>query len=178
VLEAIVHPVIEGMRHEGREYRGFLYVGLMLTRDGPKVVEFNVRLGDPETQVVLPLIESGLLPLLEQVAAGRLEETACAVREGAAVGVVLASGGYPEKYETGRPITGLERVAGMRDVIVFHAGTARRGGEVVTSGGRVLTVVGLGGGYGQAIARAYEAAEALSFEGRHMRRDIGQKALG
>jgi len=178
VLDAIVHPVIEGMRAEGREYRGFLYVGLMLTRDGPKVVEFNVRLGDPETQVVLPLVDSGLLPLLVQVAAGRLESTACAVRDGAAVGVVLASAGYPEKYEAGKPITGLDRAASMRDVIVFHAGTARRGDDIVTAGGRVLTVVGLGGGYRQAIARAYEAAGAVSFEGRHMRRDIGQKAVG
>jgi len=177
VLEAIVHPVIEGMRAEGREYRGFLYVGLMLTRDGPKVVEFNVRLGDPEAQVVLPLVDSGLLPLLSQAAAGRLEETACAVRDGAAVGVVLASAGYPEKYETGKPIAGLNRAASMRDVIVFHAGTARRGDEIVTAGGRVLTVVGLGGSYREAIARAYEAAGAISFEGRHMRRDIGQKAV-
>ncbi len=177
ILDEIVHPVIDGMRAEGREFRGFLYVGLMMTRDGPKVVEFNVRLGDPETQVVLPLVDEGLVPLLSQSAAGRLEKTACKTSSRAAVGIVLASAGYPDKYETGKRITGLERAAAMNDVIVFHAGTAARSGEVVTAGGRVLTIVGLGKDYREAIRRAYEAAEVVSFEGRHMRHDIGAKAV-
>ena len=177
VLDEIVYPVIEGMRAEGREFRGFLYVGLMMTRDGPKVVEFNVRLGDPETQVVLPLVGDGFVPILSQAAAGRLEETACPASDRAAVGVVLASAGYPEKYETGKRITGLERASSMGDVIVFHAGTAARGGDIVTAGGRVLTVVGLGTDYREAIRRAYEAAGLVSFEGRHFRRDIGARAV-
>ena len=177
VLDAIVYPVIEGMRAEGREFRGFLYVGLMMTRDGPKVVEFNVRLGDPETQVVLPLVGDGFVPILSQAAAGRLEETACPASDRAAVGVVLASAGYPEKYETGKRITGLERASSMGDVIVFHAGTAARDGDIVTAGGRVLTVVGLGTDYREAIRRAYEAAGLVSFEGRHFRRDIGARAV-
>ena len=177
VLDEIVYPVIEGMRAEGREFRGFLYVGLMMTRDGPKVVEFNVRLGDPETQVVLPLVGDGFVPILSQAAAGRLEETACPASDRAAVGVVLASAGYPEKYETGKRITGLERASSMGDVLVFHAGTAARGGDIVTAGGRVLTVVGLGTDYREAIRRAYEAAGLVSFEGRHFRRDIGARAV-
>ena len=176
ILAEIVHPVIDGMRAEGREFRGFLYVGLMLTSEGPKVVEFNVRLGDPETQVVLPLLDGGLLTPLTQTAAGRLEGTGCGCRDGACVGVVLASGGYPEQYETGRAISGLDRAAAMDDVIVFHAGTARRGGDVVTAGGRVLTVVGCGPDLSQAARRAYESAEVISFDGRHMRRDIGARA--
>jgi phosphoribosylamine--glycine ligase len=177
ILDEIVHPVIDGMRAEGREFRGFLYVGLMLTREGPKVVEFNVRLGDPETQVVLPLIDQGFVPLLSQAAAGRLERTECAAANRAAVGVVLASAGYPEKYETGKRIAGLDAAASMPDVIVFHAGTASRGRDIVTAGGRVLTVVGLGADYSEAIRRAYDAADLISFEGRHMRRDIGARAV-
>jgi phosphoribosylamine--glycine ligase len=177
ILDEIVRPVIDGMRAEGREFRGFLYVGLMMTRDGPKVVEFNVRLGDPETQVVLPLVDEGLVPLLSQSAAGRLEEAACKTSSGTAVGVVLASAGYPDKYETGKRIAGLERAATMSDVIVFHSGTAARSGDIVTAGGRVLTIVGLGTDYREAIRRAYAAAEVVSFEGRHMRRDIGAKAV-
>jgi phosphoribosylamine--glycine ligase len=177
VLGEIVQPVIDGMRFEGREFRGFLYVGLMLTREGPKVVEFNVRLGDPETQVVLPLIDEGLVPLLSQAAAGRLGQSACAAAGRVSVGVVLASAGYPEKYETGKPIAGLDEAASMGDVLVFHAGTARKGDAIVTAGGRVLTVVGLGADYREATGRAYGAAGIISFEGRHMRRDIGARAV-
>jgi phosphoribosylamine---glycine ligase len=177
VLDEIVYPVIEGMRAEGQEFRGFLYVGLMMTRDGPKVVEFNVRLGDPETQVVLPLVGDGFVSILSRAAAGRLEETTCPASDRAAVGVVLASAGYPEKYETGKRITGLERASSMGDVIVFHAGTAARDGDIVTAGGRGLTVVGLGTDYREAIRRAYEAVSLVSFEGRHFRRDIGARAV-
>jgi len=176
ILDEIVHPVIEGMRAEGREYRGFLYVGLMLTGEGPKVVEFNVRLGDPETQVVLPLLGEGLLERMSQAAAGRLDDASVGCRDGACVGVVQASAGYPESYQTGKVISGLDRASSMADVIVFHAGTARRGGDTVTAGGRVLTVVGRGPDLHEAARHAYGAAEVISFEGRHMRRDIGARA--
>ena len=177
VLDEIVWPVVDGMRAEGREFRGFLYVGLMLTADGPKVVEFNVRLGDPETQVVLPLVGDSLLALLMRAAAGELEGAACEAQGGACLGVVLASAGYPGPYRTGQPISGLAHAASLDGVLVFHAGTARRGEEIVTSGGRVLTVVGCGRDYRDAASRAYQAADRVSFEGRHMRRDIGASAI-
>lgn len=177
IRDTIVLPTIEGMRAEGREFRGFLYAGLMLTDAGPKVVEFNVRLGDPEAQVVLPMVASDLAPLFRDAAAGRLGETSCRVREWPRVGVVLASGGYPDSYETGKAITGLAHAASVPGVLVFHAGTTRRGDTVSTSGGRVLTVVGEGQDYRQAISRAYEAAGRIAFEGRFMRSDIGKKAV-
>ena len=177
VLTDILFPVLEGMRAEGREYRGFLYVGLMITRDGPRVVEFNVRLGDPETQVVLPLVEGRLLPLLEGAARGRLGADAVETSADTLVGVVLASKGYPDRYETGKPISGVEEAAAMPGALVFHAGTAMRDGTLVTSGGRVLTVVGRGTAVGEAIAAAYAACARIAFDGLHMRRDIGAKAL-
>jgi len=177
IRETILIPTIAGMREEGREFRGFLYAGLMLTPDGPKVVEFNVRMGDPETQVVLPMIEGDLAPLLRDAAAGRLAEEKCRVRDWPRVGVVLASGGYPDHYESGKPISGLGDAATVPGVVVFHAGTARRGSDVVTAGGRVLTVVAEGTDFRQAIARAYEAARRIHFDAAHMRTDIGQKAV-
>jgi len=176
VLDTIVRPTIDGLRAEGREFRGFLYAGLMLTADGPKVLEFNARLGDPEAQVVLPLVAEPLLPLLVQVAAGRLEQASCAFRPEAAVGVVLASRGYPERPETGLPITGLDEAAARPDVLVFHAGTARRDGQIVTAGGRVLTIVGCGLDHRIAMARAYDGVSRIAFDGMHYRRDIGEKA--
>jgi phosphoribosylamine--glycine ligase len=177
ILDEIVRPVIEGLRAEGREYRGFLYAGLMLTRDGPKVVEFNVRLGDPEAQVVLPLIDDELAPLLDGAARGELDDSGCEVSPDRLVGVVLASAGYPDKYETGKPIAGLDEAAAMPGVVVFHAGTTMRDGRIVTSGGRVLTVVGRGSSYRQAMEHAYAGAARISFDGLHMRRDIGAKVL-
>jgi phosphoribosylamine--glycine ligase len=177
IIDEIVRPVIDGLRAEGREYRGFLYVGLMLTRDGPKVVEFNVRLGDPEAQVVLPLLDDELLPLLDGAARGALDDSGCRINQDCLVGVVLASAGYPGAYETGRPITGLEEAAASPGVVIFHAGTAVCDGGVVTSGGRVLTVVGRGPTYKQAMEHAYAGAARISFDGLQMRRDIGAKAL-
>ena len=177
IRDTIILPTIEGMRAEGREFRGFLYAGLMLTPDGPKVVEFNVRLGDPEAQVVLPMIDAPIAPLLRDAAAGRLADTACPARGRPQVGVVLASGGYPGAYETGKPISGLADAASTPGVVVFHAGTTRSGEEILTSGGRVLTVVGEGRDFSQAISRAYEAVERIRFDGMTMRTDIGQKAL-
>jgi len=177
VLDEIVLPTLDGMRAEGREYRGFLYVGLMITRDGPKVVEFNVRLGDPETQVVLPMIEGRLLPLFESAARGRLVVDRVRTSADSLVGVVLASRGYPDHYEKGKPIAGLDEAAACPGALVFHAGTAVCDGRVVTAGGRVVTVVGRGATLGDAIGTAYGAAAHISFEGLSMRRDIGAKAL-
>lgn len=177
IRDTIVMPVIDGMREEGREYRGILYAGLMLTSEGPKVVEFNVRMGDPEAQVVLPMIDGELAPLLRDAAAGTLGQDTCRVRDWPRVGVVVASGGYPDTYATGKVITGLGAAAEVPGVVVFHAGTARRGADVVTSGGRVLTVVGEGHDYRQAMSRAYEGAHRISFEGAFMRKDIGRKAV-
>ena len=148
-------PVVEGLRAEGREFRGVIYVGLMLTNAGPKVIEFNVRFGDPETQVVLPMLQSDLLPLLVASSIGALDRLNATVRPEPCVGVVLASGGYPGSYRTGMSISGLDEVESLRDVQVFHSGTARREGQLVTAGGRVLTVVGSGIDYKQAIDVAY-----------------------
>jgi phosphoribosylamine--glycine ligase len=177
VMHNIVEPVIAGMAAEGHPFRGFLYVGLMLTKNGPNVIEFNVRFGDPEAQVVLPLIDEPLLPLLVGAATGRLWQRDVAIGAERLVGVVLASRGYPESSESGQLIHGLDQAEAMRGVSVYHAGTATRGRDIVTAGGRVATVVGRGADYAQAIARAYEAVGVISFDGMHYRRDIGRTAL-
>ena len=177
VMSDIVHPVLEGMRSEGSEFRGFLFVGLMLTADGPKVIEFNVRFGDPEAQVILPMITDDLSTLLMSAAAGDLSTPRVSLDANPRVGIVLASGGYPDTYETGKIIHGLDAAEAIPDVNVFHSGTAKRGSDVVTAGGRVLTVVASGSDYRKAIDRAYEAAGKIGFDGMHYRRDIGAKAL-
>jgi phosphoribosylamine--glycine ligase len=176
VMREIVTPVVEGLRSDGHEYRGFLYAGLMLTCDGPKVIEFNVRFGDPEAQVVIPMVADALAPRLAAAADGALDAAPVRFLPDAHVGVVLASQGYPGQGATGLPISGLESAAQVPGVLVFHAGTARRDGAVVTAGGRVLTVVGRGATYDEAIARAYEGVARISFDGVHYRRDIGRKA--
>jgi len=177
VMREIVDPVVVGMAAEGHPFSGFLYAGLMLTPDGPKVIEFNVRLGDPEAQVVLPLIDEPLLPLLVAGATGRLTQRS--IRRGAdrLAAVVLASRGYPESSESGREIVGIEAAEAIPQVSVFHAGTALAGGRLVTAGGRVLTVVGRGLDYPEAIARAYVGALKISFDGVQFRHDIGRKAF-
>jgi phosphoribosylamine--glycine ligase len=177
VLEEIVHPVLAGMADEGRAFRGFLYVGLMLTASGPKVVEFNVRLGDPEAQVVLPMLDEDLSSLLVAVAAGSLPARAARFRAEPHVGVVLVAAGYPGAYTSGAPIDGLDGAAQVPGALVFHAGTAAREGRVVTAGGRVLTVVGRGQTHRAAIDVAYAAAARIRFDGMQYRRDIGAKAL-
>jgi phosphoribosylamine--glycine ligase len=177
VMREIVRPVLEGMRADGLEYRGFLYAGLMITTDGPKVVEFNVRFGDPEAQVVLPLIEDELSPVLAAAAEGTLGTRSCRSSSDVAVGVVMASDGYPGEVRTGFAVEGLDRADGLENVQVFHAGTAERDGRIVTSGGRVLTVVGRGATYDTAIARAYDGVSKIRFEGMQFRTDIGRKAL-
>ncbi len=176
VFDTIVTPVLRGMASEGMPFCGFLYVGLMFTPQGPKVVEFNVRLGDPEAQVILPGLQGSLAAWLAAAAAGRLSADQPLVFGQPHVGVVLASGGYPGPFQKGKAIEGLP-AADAADVIVFHAGTAERDGRLVTDGGRVLTVVARGEDFGTAIARAYDAAGSIRFEGMHMRRDIGQRAL-
>lgn len=177
VMREIVGPVIEGMRAEGSEFRGFLFVGLMLTADGPKVIEFNVRFGDPEAQVILPTIRDDLSELLMSAAAGELEAGRISMANDVRVGVVVASRGYPETYDTGKVIRGLDVTDGLLHVNVFHSGTAKRDGDIVTAGGRVLTVVASGDDYRSAIGRAYDAVSHISFEGMHYRKDIGAKAL-
>jgi phosphoribosylamine---glycine ligase len=176
IMGLIVRPVVDAMRHEGHPYRGFLYVGLMLTDRGPAVIEFNARLGDPERQVVMPALDEQLSPRLFAAATGQLTDAPLRMRTDRHVGVVLASGGYPDRFETGKTIEGLEQAAAMEDVVIFHAGTARREGRIVTAGGRVLTVAARGATYGAAIDRAYEAVSRISFEGVHIRHDIGKRA--
>jgi phosphoribosylamine--glycine ligase len=177
VMKQIVEPVIAGMAAEGCPFRGFLYVGLMLTTDGPKVIEFNVRLGDPEAQVVLPRIAEPLLPLLVAGALGEIHQSSCRLLDEKMVGVVLASRGYPAASESGRVISGLTEAEEIPGVSVYHAGTAKREGAIVTTGGRVLTVVGRGSDFAEAIERAYAGVEKISFDGMQYRRDIGKKAL-
>ena len=177
ILRECVDPVLRGMRDDGTEYRGFLYAGLMMTCTGPKVIEYNVRFGDPEAQVVMPLIDGELLPLIAAAADGHLADARVRLRRLVSVGVVLASAGYPGPVKSGTVISGLESAARVPDATVFHAGTARRDDRLVTAGGRVLTVVATGANYGAAIDRAYEAVSLISFEGMQYRRDIGRKAL-
>src|SRR4051812_49741933 len=177
IMREIVDPVLRGMRAEGTEYRGFLYAGLMLTCAGPRVIEYNVRFGDPEAQVVMPLIDGDLAVLLAAAADGDLSGRAVALRPGVCVGVVLAAAGYPGTVQSGARISGLDAASRVPNVTIFHAGTARRGDDIVTAGGRVLTVVGTGVDYQSAIARAYEAVSLIHFDGMQYRTDIGRKAI-
>jgi phosphoribosylamine--glycine ligase len=179
VLEEIVHPTIRGMAAEGRPFQGVLFVGLMIDAGGtPKVVEFNVRFGDPETQSLLLRLDGDLVPLLDAAARGRLGEVAAPEWHGAAVCVVLASGGYPRAYETGRVITGIDDAERDPDVLVFHAGTKRDAdGRYVTAGGRVLGVTARGATVGEAQRRAYAACDRIAFDGCQLRRDVGARAV-
>jgi phosphoribosylamine--glycine ligase len=177
VIDEIVRPVLDGMQREGRPYCGFLYVGLMLTSDGPKVIEFNVRFGDPEAQVIFPMLDEDLSWLLGAAATGVLPSRPARFRNEPHVGVVLAAGGYPDAVETGKAITGLDAADRVSNALVFHAGTARRDGRIVTAGGRVLTVVGCGATYRNAIDTAYAAVSLIRFDGMQVRTDIGRKAL-
>ena len=171
----IMQPLLRGLLQAGIMFRGLLYPGLIITSDGARVLEFNCRFGDPETQALLPRLKSDLLPLLEATNDGNLSKCAIEWDTRAAVTVVLASGGYPGKYETGKTISGLDEAAKLEDVQIFHAGTWRANGEVKTAGGRVLAITGLGSTLEIARARAYEAVSQIHFENCHYRRDI---ALG
>jgi phosphoribosylamine--glycine ligase len=177
VVDRVVVPVLDGMRAEGTPYAGFLYVGLILTAEGPKVIEFNVRFGDPEAQVVLPMLESRLGDLLMAAASGTLASQAVRFRPEPHVCVVMASAGYPDAPRLGQPIEGIEAAMAEPGAMVFHAGTAERDGSIVTAGGRVLTVVGRGATFKDAIDTAYRAVARVRFDGMQHRTDIGQKAL-
>lgn len=172
----ILIPTLNAMNSEGFTFKGVLYVGLMLTKDGPKVVEYNARFGDPETQVVLPLLESDLFAIMRAVREERLAETDIRWKKGSAACIVLASGGYPEKYESGKLISGLED-AEAAGATVYHAGTKKTDAGYVTAGGRVLGVTALGDTLADAVHSAYAAAEKIHFEGAHMRRDIGSRDM-
>jgi phosphoribosylamine--glycine ligase len=172
----VMRPLLRGLAKEKIVYRGLLYPGLMITADGPRVLEFNCRFGDPETQALLPRMKSDLLPLLEATIDGKIDQREIEWDKRSSVTVVLASAGYPGKYETGKTISGLDEVAKLEGVQIFHAGTKIIGDDVVTSGGRVLAVTALGSTIGAARARAYEAVSLIEFEGRHFRRDIALSA--
>jgi phosphoribosylamine--glycine ligase len=177
ILEEIVRPTLKGLAAEGRPYQGFLYFGLMLTGDGPKVLEFNCRMGDPECQPLMVRLESDLAEVLEKLAAGQLAGTELAWSPGASICVVLASGGYPGPSETGKPIAGLKAAAALEGVVVFHAGTRKADGGFATAGGRVLGVTARGPDLRAAAERAYAAADKIKFEGMHYRKDIGRRGL-
>jgi phosphoribosylamine---glycine ligase len=168
----IMQPLLSGLLQQKITFRGLLYPGLIITSDGARVLEFNCRFGDPETQVLLPRMKSDLLPLLEATIDGTLAKCAIEWDTRAAVTVVLASGGYPGKYETGKTVSGLDDAARLEDVRIFHAGTKRANGEVKTAGGRVLAVTALGSTLEAARVRAYEAVSRIHFESCHYRRDI------
>jgi phosphoribosylamine--glycine ligase len=172
----IVLSTVRALGAEGIDYRGLLYTGLMLTADGPKVLEYNCRFGDPETQVMVPRFGDDLAGLLAACAEGRLDDAKADPAGVAAVTVVLASGGYPGPHAAGRVIQGLDAAAAVPDAVVFHAGTAERDGRVVTAGGRVLAATGWGPTLADALARAYEAASAISFDGMIRRDDIAATA--
>lgn len=177
VRREIMDPFMAGLKAEGILFRGLLYPGLMITAEGPKVLEFNCRFGDPETQVLLPRMKSDLVDLIDAALGGSLDRFEPTWDDRAAVCVILASGGYPGAYEKGKPISGLEAAAAMEDVIVFHAGTVASRGGIVTSGGRVLGVTALGEDIRKARDRAYEAADKITFAGARCRRDIAARAL-
>jgi phosphoribosylamine--glycine ligase len=176
-LERVIRPTVRAMAAEGRPYRGVLFAGLMLTSEGPRVLEYNVRYGDPECQALMVRLVDDLLPLYRAMAAGKGLPAAVTWRPDAAVCVVLASAGYPDRYPTGHAISGVEAAAAHPGVTVFHAGTARRDAGLVTAGGRVLGVTATGVDVAAAVAAAYRAAAEIRFEGVHFRRDIGRRAL-
>ena len=177
VMDEIILPTIRAMAGEGHAFKGVLYAGLMLTSDGPKVLEFNVRFGDPELQAILPLLQSDLVPILDDAVEGRLSTTQCQWRAGSAVCVVAASGGYPGDFQIGKEIRGLDAVKGRTDLLVFHAGTKQDRERFLSWGGRVLNVVGVGADVDEAVKRVYDAVGAIGFDGMQYRKDIGFRAL-
>jgi phosphoribosylamine--glycine ligase len=177
VLQKILKPTIEGLKTEGREYKGVLYAGLILTKEGPKVLEFNARFGDPETQVVLPRLETDLIEIFNAVIEGNLHKINLKWKDNAVVCVVIASGGYPGKYQKGKVIDGLKSLEEMKNIIVFHAGTKFQDGKVVTSGGRVLGITAWADTIFKAKEKAYEGVEKIYFEEMYYRKDIALKGI-
>jgi len=176
-LEEILKPTVKGLRSEGREYKGVLYAGLILTKEGPKVLEFNARFGDPETQVILPRLKTDLIDILNAVIEGTLHKISIEWEDNAAVCVVVASGGYPGKYQKGKVVSGLEGLEKMKDIIVFHAGTKLQDGKVITSGGRVLGITAWDKTISKAKERAYKGVKEIYFEDMYYRKDIAAKAI-
>jgi phosphoribosylamine---glycine ligase len=174
IVSTIVEPTLKGLSADRIPYQGFLYIGLMLTSSGPRVLEFNCRLGDPETQAILARADFDLAEMLQDVTTGRLDASKLRWNPGASASVVLTSGGYPGRFETGKKIDGLTGAEQITGVKVLHAGTKRVGGEIVTSGGRVLGVTAIGPTLGAALGSAYAAADKIHFDGMHYRRDIGR----
>lgn len=178
ILEKIVYRTIDGLAKEGIDYCGVLYAGVMLTKEGPKTLEFNVRFGDPETEAILPRLKSDLLEVMLAASEGKLNRVRTLEwDERACVCVVCASGGYPGDYEKGKEITGLDKAAEMKDIVVFHSGTKAQGTKILTNGGRVLGVTGLGKTIKESIVHTYKAVEKIHFEGMHYRKDIGRRAV-
>jgi phosphoribosylamine--glycine ligase len=179
LIRKIIQPTLDGMNHDGSPYRGCLYIGLMLTADGPKVLEYNCRFGDPETQVVVPLIDGDMAEIFLSIAERRLDPTKVKMHKATAVCVVMASHGYPDEYQTGTKIFGVEHLKTEDGVVVFHAGTRKEKDTIVTSGGRVLgvTAIGFNDELDQTIRNAYRAVEKITFDGAYYRSDIGKKGL-
>jgi phosphoribosylamine--glycine ligase len=177
VERQILVPVVDGLIRDGIEYKGILYAGLMLTPNGPKVLEFNCRFGDPETQPLMMRLQSDLLEVMLAVAEGKLDKVNLKWDPRPALAVVATSKGYPGKYPTGLPITGIDKADALPDVKVFHAGTRQEGNQVVTDGGRVLAVTALGNTIADAQKRAYQAMNLIHFDGMHYRKDIGHQAI-
>jgi len=177
ITKEVFVPTIDGMNRNGTPYRGVLYAGIMVTAGGPRVLEFNCRFGDPETQPIMMRLKSDLLEIMLATCEGRLDEVTLEWDERPAVCVVIASGGYPGEYQKGKVIEGLEAAGKVKDVVVFHAGTASKDGKIVTAGGRVLGVTAVGATVAQAQARAYESCSLISFDGAYYRKDIAEKAI-
>jgi len=176
VMREILQPTVDAMAREGCPYSGCLYLGLIMTTDGPKVIEFNARFGDPETQVVLPLLDSDLVTIMESCINGTLAEIQIKWKDAAAVCIVMAAGGYPAQYHNGAVISGIED-AEKQGAYVFHAGTAIHDGQFVTMGGRVLGVTAIDTGIKRAVDKAYQAVENIKFNGMHYRKDIAHRAI-
>jgi phosphoribosylamine--glycine ligase len=177
VLEKVFLPAIEGLKQEGRIFKGVLYAGLILTREGPKVLEFNARFGDPETQVILPSLETDLIEIMQATVGGYLDRIELSWKRQATVCIVMASRGYPGAYEQGKIITGLDRLKEREDTVVFHAGTKQKNGQIVTAGGRVLGVTAWADNLEKAINKAYQGVRMINFENQYYRSDIGKKGL-
>jgi len=177
ITREVLVPLVDGLNRNGTPYKGVLYAGLMITAGGPRVLEFNVRFGDPETQPILMRLKSDLIEVCLAACDGRLDDVTLVWDPRPAVCVVMASGGYPGSYEKGKKITGLAEADSLKDVVVFHAGTDTRNGDIVTNGGRVLGVTAMGDNIADAKAKAYKAVEKIEFEGAYFRRDIADKAI-
>jgi phosphoribosylamine--glycine ligase len=177
ILQDIMHPTIRALQASGIQYKGVIYAGLMIEHGNPRVLEFNVRFGDPETQPLLVRLKTDLVDIMQAVINERLSETAVIWDPRPAVCVVMASGGYPDAYKKGHPIYGLQAAARIPDTVVFHAGTALRNGQVVNDGGRVLGVTGWGGSITDAVQSAYCAVDKIHWQDMHFRRDIARRAI-